>query len=229
MDSFPLIYCINLIEREDRYVHMKNEFERIGLKNVKFYRPRRDPEGGKRGCFISHQTCLRNAYSKGVPYVLIFEDDLIFQNNYLEGFEQAINFIHNNENWELLRLGFTPILYEEKIDHGIWKSKVFTTSAYLASRSFMEKFKDVPYPNEHLDVYWLYHYSSLSLEKNIVIQAGFRSDNDWGHPIIQHLFQNVLNYEKLQIYGIPLLRISRYFPRFLISICLFVIEQMRYL
>lgn len=72
--QFRDIYCINTKERDDRNEYMMKLFMKNRLR-VNFYRPNRN-EDGARGCRESHLAVLREAKDRGLPMVLILEDDI---------------------------------------------------------------------------------------------------------------------------------------------------------
>lgn len=74
--SFDSIYCINLIDRDDRYTRCKSLFDQLQLP-VTFFRTERHVNGGQEGCYESHVHCIRQAYESGADNCLIFEDDVI--------------------------------------------------------------------------------------------------------------------------------------------------------
>jgi hypothetical protein len=75
--QFRDIYCINTQEREDKFEHIKGLFMAQNLK-AQFYRPKRNMESGAKGCRESHLAVLRDARKRGLPSVLIFEDDMFY-------------------------------------------------------------------------------------------------------------------------------------------------------
>lgn len=128
--DFPLVLCINLKEREDRYAEAIAEFKKVGLENVTFYRTNRDTDRNK-GCIDSHMACLEYAIKMGVPYVLVLEDDVEFQPEYQEGIRNVINYIQNNPDWEILYLG--GFIYKKKQHRTkqILEGSVLCTQAYV--------------------------------------------------------------------------------------------------
>jgi hypothetical protein len=93
---FGQVYVINLRSRADRRIEMNEQLQRIGLSfdspNVLLFEATKptDPAGfptvGARGCFMSHLAVLRDARDKGLPSVVILEDDLNFCDDFVERF-----------------------------------------------------------------------------------------------------------------------------------------------
>jgi len=77
-DFFDDIYCINLHHRYDRWVHARNEFEKIGIKDkVKRFSAIKHKDG-RIGLICSFLEIFKIAKSKKLNNVLIFEDDVKF-------------------------------------------------------------------------------------------------------------------------------------------------------
>ena len=115
------IYCINLIEREDRYQHAIKEFTKIGIiEKVVFHRVSRHPRGGIVGNCTSIQQVFRLACNDSKYFnkpVLIFEDDVFFEENRLENLKLLVDFLQKDcvENWDTIRLGSWKALYDREL------------------------------------------------------------------------------------------------------------------
>jgi len=73
------VYCISLIDRDDRAALAAREFHKAGLcRRVLFYRPVRHPTRVIEGIWESHRAVGRHALDRGVRTALIFEDDVAF-------------------------------------------------------------------------------------------------------------------------------------------------------
>jgi glycosyl transferase, family 25 len=84
-DVYDRIVCLNLRERQDRYEHMKQEFQKIGIVDcVEFLINNRSPLGGVYGCFESHWKAIKQAYDDNIAHLLVFEDDVLFKEGYEE-------------------------------------------------------------------------------------------------------------------------------------------------
>ena len=78
------IFCINLIEREDRYNFMKIQFEKIHNYPIEFVRNNKHIKGGRYGCFESHIQCIKMALKQNLDYCLVLEDDCVLAENFIE-------------------------------------------------------------------------------------------------------------------------------------------------
>jgi glycosyl transferase family 25 len=101
---FDSIYCINLNKRIDRWLKVKQEFEKIGiLDKVKRFNAI-ERQDGRIGCIKSHIEILKLAKKENLNNVLIFEDDVTFlQENTSDCLSTALSQLP--ENWTLLYLG----------------------------------------------------------------------------------------------------------------------------
>jgi len=109
-DYFNKIYCVNLDYRTDKWGLCQAEFNKHGLTVERFpaidgrtipYKGRL-PWGAVGNAF-SHAKILRMAKESNLDNVLIFEDDVEFDDNLQEKFMSWISQVP--ENWDLLYLG----------------------------------------------------------------------------------------------------------------------------
>src|SRR4051794_38102594 len=83
-EYFARGYVINLRERTDRRREIERELARLALPSgwAEFLAAERPdsaagfPSAGVRGCFLSHLAVLKDAHARGLPNVLVMEDDL---------------------------------------------------------------------------------------------------------------------------------------------------------
>ena len=151
---FDSIRCVNLYSRDDRYNQAQELFDQLGIE-VDFYRTHKHPNGGVEGCYQSHMNCIRQSYNKGDETCLIFEDDII-ESGYLtpQLLNEAIDFMENNQDWDLFYLGsYYELLRHkfEKITPNILKGGNLCAHAYVISRRFMEKLVSIPFFGTNLD------------------------------------------------------------------------------
>jgi len=103
-DFFPLIMCINLRERADRFEEVKSEFRRVGMRQVVFFRAERQPDRDA-AIIDSHMACLRYAVERNVEHVLVFEDDALFLEDYRTNMAHALEFLRTRSDWNLFHFG----------------------------------------------------------------------------------------------------------------------------
>ena len=74
MQDLPC-FCINLDDREDKWAETQASFKGTGIVPKRFSAIRHSE--GWRGCGASHVAIAREAMRKGLPWVLIIEDDCV--------------------------------------------------------------------------------------------------------------------------------------------------------
>lgn len=110
-DFVEEIYFINLDRRNDRLIHIKNEFERNDIKATRFsgidaskLNLKGDKEKiGAIGALRSHKGVIETALKRGQTKICIFEDDLIFCNDFSKRFDFYVENIP--KNWDIMYLG----------------------------------------------------------------------------------------------------------------------------
>lgn len=115
---FNNVWVINLDKRLDRWETCKMRLNNIGIKPkrykavdaktpefVQFYNRIPSPKisDGEVACYISHKKLWKLIYEQGLPYVLIFEDDLIFSSNF--GKNDILSAISHSIGFNVIFLG----------------------------------------------------------------------------------------------------------------------------
>ncbi|WP_347989614.1 glycosyltransferase family 25 protein [Methylomonas sp. AM2-LC] len=100
LDYFQGIYIINLPSRTDRLSEIQDQFKKIGLSldhpNIHVFAAIRPDDAGEfenigaRGCFLSHLGVLKDARSRQLETILVFEDDLDFASDFLARVDSLI-------------------------------------------------------------------------------------------------------------------------------------------
>ena len=112
-EAFPHKVCINLDRRSDRWQQMQLKFDRHGITSVRKFRAFDGcildlPEDwihtpGAYGCLLSHVQVVEEARRRGLPHVLIFEDDAVFDPQLQDKF--ASYFGQVPQDWHMLFFG----------------------------------------------------------------------------------------------------------------------------
>lgn len=92
--EFPLMVYINLEDRVDRHLQAEEEFKKVGLSPKRILGSKIKATGvsqvdGALGCAMSHLRALQMA-KENKCNIFIFEDDVMFINNYEEIVEKAV-------------------------------------------------------------------------------------------------------------------------------------------
>ena len=208
-------YCINLIEREDRYDHCVNEFKKVEFFNdIKFIRNHRHPTSGRIGCFESHIQVIKDALYKGADYAFIFEDDFVFCNKDIQGLLKMLD----KHKMEFTISQKRMLLYiDEKVDKDLYTCSSLGLTFYIVSRKAMitilENYN--MYKDLHVDIF----YNKLRIDnklkmycyKPIVQSTCFSSDNNWSDKFIFQLYQKIS--ERTNIHEKALYYYSYYIPK----------------
>ena len=141
MSSFEALiqnhFYINLDSRNDRLVSCENELKKIGLE-----RPCRfsaiKTRHGIVGCGISHLRCLEKARDEGLPYITIFEDDIIIPKpNQVKNIVNRI--LQSGVEWDVLCLAgnaFRP--HKEEEDDYVVVNRMYCGTAYIVKAHFYD-------------------------------------------------------------------------------------------
>lgn len=183
------VYCINLIDRDDRMQEVSKRFAKVGLDTtVTFHRVHRHEKGGRYGCFDSHRQIVRTALEDGLERIMIFEDDCDFN----DGWEQVVldskEFLDSGEYFDALLLGSRMHWVEEKTTKNIWRVKATNNHAYILSKSgmelYLEKNEMIEEKIQHITQdlalcnAWQFIYAHRNVEA-ITQDPDLGSDNQW--------------------------------------------------
>lgn len=144
-DYFDKIYCLNLEKRKDRWYDVCKEFknnsivverfEALSGENIsddELYNYNKghfsDEDASKHGlienknslaCLLSHIEIIKQAKVNGYNKILIFEDDVIFSENFAKEIKKI-----KSLDWNLLYLGASQFDWSDiNIENGYYKSK----------------------------------------------------------------------------------------------------------
>jgi glycosyl transferase family 25 len=146
---FGLVYCINLDRRGDRWLGVRAEFERHGIRPVIRY-PAIDGKQvaipdtwddvpGAYGCLLSHLAVVREAREAGAESVLIFEDDIRFDGRFAEKFADVAPRVP--PDWDMLLLGGSHWSPPERLSGNLYRvTATAATHAYALRRTIYDEF-----------------------------------------------------------------------------------------
>ena len=116
LDYFQQVYVINLPHRQDRRREMTEQLEKIdlsldspGIRLFEAVRPEDPgefPTIGARGCFMSHLGVLRDAQKNNLERILIFEDDLNFETDFIARTAEVIAALEETD-WSVFYGGYS--------------------------------------------------------------------------------------------------------------------------
>lgn len=130
-------YYINLDHRKDRNESTIHELSKIGIKNPnRFSAIKKD--NGAIGCFMSHLEVLKSARNRNLPYVTIFEDDILFLEP-KETLEKLDRIVNSDIEWDVILLGGNNYPPYQKINEDCIKvNNCQTTTAYIVKQSYYD-------------------------------------------------------------------------------------------
>lgn len=103
---FDRVFCISVKGRTDRRHAAKKAFEKAGLgQRVAFHRVEKHPVNCEQGIFESHMACLKKGLEQDAETLLVFEDDVTFKTVDPRHLERSIEFMKNNQNWDIVFFG----------------------------------------------------------------------------------------------------------------------------
>ena len=110
---FPDKVCINLDRRLERWRQMQDKFYQHGIHSVRRFAaidgetvmiPATWPgTPGAYGCLLSHLQVVSEAKRLGLPSVLIFEDDVVFDGQFEQKFSDYVSQLP--ADWDMLFFG----------------------------------------------------------------------------------------------------------------------------
>lgn len=180
---FPLVMCINLKTRDDRYQEVVHELTRVGLKRIVLFRAEPQTDRDK-GCVDSHMACLEYALAQGVPYVLVFEDDVLFQGDHLENMRRVVDFLQRHDECPFLHLGGFIFRKIERLDAHFLRGAIMTTHAYVIRADHARKLlaERPNYSGMSVDTFFTIvnrNEACVHIDPLVCIQRASESDGTW--------------------------------------------------
>jgi|TARA_R110000851_G_scaffold56338_3_gene131765 GR25 family glycosyltransferase involved in LPS biosynthesis len=147
---FDKIYCVNLDKRTDRWSHAATQFKKYNIEVKRVSAVEGNPDNlpcisphliqypGAVGCSLSHYKILKEAKELGLSNILIFEDDILFKDDWEKIYTD--NYKDIPEDWDMLYLSTNSIykVITSKVSERISKAhNCLTTHSYaIKSRLF---------------------------------------------------------------------------------------------
>jgi GR25 family glycosyltransferase involved in LPS biosynthesis len=133
---FDKTYCINLDRRPDRWEQAQSEFKKHNITVERFSAIDGNPNNiqtniviGHVGCVLSHLNIIKEAKDKKLKNILIFEDDVVFSDDFNDRFESMYEKVP--KDWNMLYFGGSHHGKLEMISDNIGRArKTYTTHAY---------------------------------------------------------------------------------------------------
>lgn len=152
-DNFDKIYILNLRKDKNRRLHMKKRMEFFDITNYEFF----DAIDGSiltpiwettkikypffsnpnyLGCALSHLAIYKDAIQNNFERILILEDDVRFNRNLHENSKWIKEAINQEENIDLIHLGFIPLSDDlSQWDYNIYNDRFLTNPHLFKSKN----------------------------------------------------------------------------------------------
>lgn len=133
-EYFDHVYCLNLDRRQDRWEKISKRFNELEIQVERFSAIDGDSlpcdvvskfkiNKWEVGCLLSHYKIIEDAKENNYKRILVFEDDVLFINDFNEKFEKMTTEVRRN--WKLLYLGATQC--------GNWENINFLMNFYYCT------------------------------------------------------------------------------------------------
>lgn len=192
LNYFSKAYYINLDSRVDRKESFEKQIEDLNLKVERFSAITVEPyttlkwedanRHFKEGCIKSHLEIVKLAKKQNLDNVLIFEDDCIFSENFIQKATNTCNQLYNKE-WDLFYLGCDPngecIPFSGTKNLRLATKGAYQTHAYAINKRFYNRMLTIDPGNiPNIDI-WLLHEKCIALiaDELLVRQSDGFSDN----------------------------------------------------
>ncbi len=135
---FDRVYCISLEHREDRRREAMRQFASVGLEGrVEFLTVAKHPTDCEQGIYASHLECLARGLAAGAAHILVFEDDVVFEDFSPHVLTDAVEGLQRQADWEVLFLGCMVKRSESTACSALVRIRYRSlTHAYGINRSF---------------------------------------------------------------------------------------------
>ena len=142
LNSFDIVYYINLDRRTERNQQIKNELNKTNIEPSKINRISANdvPKCGALGCTLSHIDALTRFLNtdETIQTCALFEDDFGFVQPQPQINSMVDTFLVDfKDKWDVLLLSLN-FIYGEKTDHpyAVRVYKSFTTAGYVITKQF---------------------------------------------------------------------------------------------
>jgi GR25 family glycosyltransferase involved in LPS biosynthesis len=162
-------YLINLDRRPDRLAEAGPAIEKAGYQFIRF--PAVDGNkagvpkgykagGGAYGCKLSHVAVLKDAISRGLDTVTVFEDDVVFVDGFQEKLAELMQKVNEiDPAWQAVFLGGQHMKPPVRVkDNVVLCTDCHRTHAYVVRGEYIKKLLEVFEGTEtHIDHAWGAH------------------------------------------------------------------------
>ena len=140
-DFFDKVYCISIDARTDRREQVRKQFADVGLlERVEFVIVAKHPENQEKGIFESHMQCLQKGLDDNAHHILVFEDDVFFQNFDVQNLSSSCSFLDRKTEWNGFFLGCITAGSRKTKEKSLVRIKYRCLAhAYALNQSFVKR------------------------------------------------------------------------------------------
>jgi GR25 family glycosyltransferase involved in LPS biosynthesis len=211
-DHIGSIYCINLLERDDRLQHAQKEFDNVGLLDrVHFHKVHKHPTAGYLGLFNAMLEIFQIEKNKHVGETIlkpiaIFEDDLHFLNEKSHYLDELVEMLDagittsSYNSWDTVRLGHIKTCFVERMSNNIFRGNAISTHGVVYAPCFIDRLlqaqvvpNGLPDKQVHVD-----QYLSRVTGRNLIPWEQVVSQGNHGSDIVWKVREGDTDVERLQ-------------------------------
>jgi len=214
-EHFDKIFVINLNEATERWRIFLQELKNIGVSEEEVSRfeaidgrsiPQKGTlKNGELGCHLSHLKVLETAQRENHERILIFEDDVEFDKNFVKLFPKYMKELPGE--WDLLYFGGNHT--EEPLPLSKNIMRVINTKCAHAYAVNQRMYQSLIDGLTTCDVMVDLYYAQIQKNYNCYI---FYPHIAWQHPGKSYIRQEHVNYESIRKYRTPF-KFSDFFQR----------------
>jgi len=203
---FDKIYCINLIERKDRYELSQKVFQKYNIP-VTYFRVNRHKNGDE-GCFNSHVSICKDAVKNNFSRIIIFEDDIVDTDEMSsKNIRHITRVLKNLPNWDIFYLGCFPDIRHDTFGtryRDVYSVRAYGAHAYIINFFYIRKIAGLKWENRSYDSYLTDKYNYCYLPR-LFDQRAISSDIPRGinfvnsFPYIKKFFLNLNEWYATEI------------------------------
>ncbi len=168
---FNSAWCINLQERTQRWFDFSSQighdwpsamvarFDAVNGHRVVVPDWYKAPPGAW-GCLMSHMRIWEDALTRGFERVLVFEDDAVFCDGFVEKAELFLDAVP--KGWDQLYFGGRPLGRARRVNNLVVEPKeVINTQAYAISNKFMRRMYGIVADLPRYELPWQFHVDRI--------------------------------------------------------------------
>lgn len=158
--NFPPTVVINLDDRKDRWEEVQDEFASWPVPVERVSAVRMKP--GWKGCSASHLKCIQLAKDRGLPWILILEDDCVLRPEAARRFTDLLPTLWAaRDRWDMFNGGVTSLKNPRRVSYNppLYEVSGFSTNFVLVHAASYDRILD-GYPSkpaqykDPIDVYY---------------------------------------------------------------------------